>query len=801
MHCLDALYLRSLACFVYSSRFQSCSWLAIVFNRFNTMKSNKYTIAFVLLSISIVQCAFPLERDVNDVTGISQEKLWFVFTKRFVRTCFQALKNTNSSIIDELRCLTKSESEKCLPNKNSCLLIKKEPNTLIYGIDISSMRNTVSISIKVHVMFFVNVTVIFFNTEDALGNANRYMEINLFKTSYRYHKRSHPWSVYGHSNTIKISFYKMLIGSVMLEYTIQQKYHSIGNHVSGTVSLIYSWGHFLVKSLQIIVDVQYRVEAYIWTCSSCHALIYDGPSAMLPMIFETSTSFRGPDFVLASTFQVFMVLIEGHHNNTNVLIRYNATYQPQIVTNLQQHEAYVVTFHNKTNCKSHTSISRACVFEISGSNIRNVDLSIQKINFQGLYSGAEFGAGLLVLNEIGGKTETVFKLYDKVFPPVETEMNLTITGRKIFILIYAYSVFATATIRVAVSNTDCLCVFLDNSKALFSQLVYLSNHTGNKDVASIGISLSSPNTCRMDLSTFLKPGYRRCIQFHIAQLHQTVITQKRYFFIFKPTILVAVQIKQWMLHSVSVGLWCRPKMFGHLYNLEQKYGQNFFAERSLGILFDVYITYCSKYMFYSISLESVRCRIPCSTIGFALQHGLENKHKMCDICDNVYLNKYHHNSGALRYSAMLPIRIWPNICPILRLEIKGLSYFQFSFKINATFRIPELSGGSVKLNPGAGCEVAFPMVALKTDFDFGIPKEISFKPLIVWDNYWYNMFFRDNAISWEDAALHCTAMSGNLLTIQNLDEYSFIEEKFLSVFDMVLIYVGMRMKVNAWRHL
>ena len=132
-----------------------------------------------------------------------------------------------------------------------------------------------------------------------------------------------------------------------------------------------------------------------------------------------------------------------------------------------KHEAYAVTFHNKTNCSSHTSISRACVFEISGSNILNVDLSVQEIDFQGLYSGAEFGAGLQVLNEIGGKTETVFKLYDKPVLAMKTTINITITGSKVFLLIDAYSVFAMTKINITVSNTGCFGFFLDNSKPLF----------------------------------------------------------------------------------------------------------------------------------------------------------------------------------------------------------------------------------------------------------------------------------------------------------------------------------------------
>ena len=100
----------------------------------------------------------------------------------------------------------------------------------------------------------------------------------------------------------------------------------------------------------------------------------------------------------------------------------------------------------------------------------------------------------------------------------------------------------------------------------------MSNFTENKGISNIGISFSSRNKCTMDFPTFLTPGDRECVQFHIMQLHRTVNVQANYIFNFKPTILAAVSINQWMLYPKSVGLWCGPKKFGHLYNAEKRYG-------------------------------------------------------------------------------------------------------------------------------------------------------------------------------------------------------------------------------------
>ena len=187
-------------------------------------------------------------------------------------------------------------------------------------------------------MFCVNVTIVFFKPEDLLGNTHRYMEIDVIRTRQHYNKCSYPWSIYGRRNTATIFFFNMRHRSVVLEYSIQNLHHSIEKHISGSGFLVYTWGHLIVKSLQIVVDVRYRVNAYIWTCSSCHALMYDGPSPMLSMIFRSSLSYQGPDVILASTFEIFLILIEGRHNNTSVLVRYNAIYQPQIVTSLLKHE-------------------------------------------------------------------------------------------------------------------------------------------------------------------------------------------------------------------------------------------------------------------------------------------------------------------------------------------------------------------------------------------------------------------------------------------------------------------------------
>ena len=143
-------------------------------------------------------------------------------------------------------------------------------------------------------------------------------------------------------------------------------------------------------------------------------------------------------------------------------------------------------------------------------------------------------------------------------------------------------------------------------------------------------------------------------------------------------------------------------------------------------------------------------------------------------------------------------RHWGRVTHICVSKLKGLSYLQFSFNVNATLRIPKLSGGTIQLITGKECETAIPMAALKTNFYFGRPRAIPFKPPIIWGNNRYTMSSRGIPVSWEDAAKYCTAMSGNHLTIQDLKEYNSIEETFLSSYDMVLMYVGLRLKVNVW---
>ena len=114
--------------------------------------------------------------------------------------------------------------------------------------------------------------------------------------------------------------------------------------------------------------------------SFCKLLVYDGPTGKLPIIMKSNGTYKSQR-IIASTFQVFVVLIEDVHQQKTVM-SYAPIYMNTAVYNLTMKDNVEINFDNRTYCHGYSSYASLCVFTFytSGSKIRFSLKDISPVN-------------------------------------------------------------------------------------------------------------------------------------------------------------------------------------------------------------------------------------------------------------------------------------------------------------------------------------------------------------------------------------------------------------------------------------
>ena len=774
--------------------------------------NNRENGAFLVCILTIITISqihlgrsmFPVDRDVADITGVSFPKTWMVFMERrvLVRVLFHA-RNRGLPLTDFLAFLSlKYPSQPfCLKkDRGACIIAFKRPNILVYHIPFHTNRRDV-VFIYVHRGFHINGTVRAFVYESPWfmnDIRERLMIININSRNHRFSGTHKPWSFFKSHYSLPMKLIKLRFHKIILEYNIIDK-DIFGGYVQ-SAGLIHSYtvGQFNVNYIHIRVNETARVAFDILPCLTCGCVVYDGPNEMFPSIMklEQGSNVTAPAKATASTFQVLIVTIEGKIKAaTNV--SYTDVYHLNIIT-LTEYVNKIITFNNNTQCESHSPAARSCVFEISSSNPTNYHISIQKLFFQGVYNGSEFAAGLIVLNE---HRERIYAFHKDIYFMDTYEMNFTITGNRLYLVMFAYSAFGYFTVNVTVSITDCRGYFVDKSYAPFTGHL---TQRGDKYF-----------TLHPSVKTLIDRGQCVNIQFlHICSGHMQFIIEAK-----SPVkaTLFSRFLSGWKTywHDQIMGTFHRTQ----LVNLWNQYMLNelLISAANWGIIT------CSTYFYYGMTLRGIPCRASYSMLG--LNYLQQGNGVSLNLCSNYYLicvppassesdikleTNIRKQAPHIKMNTTLQIQFHPYNHEGIFMTDESITLHIFS---NITFKTPDswymwirlpiclrkhpvqisrhvIFGQKYSLSDIWDDYTAYAHLQ-KTAID-----ELFSKPKLEWKNHRYTLLRHKTPVSWNEAAIGCHMKGQYMLTLNDASEYQFIEEEVMSHFTTLKVYLGMIWNVS-----
>ena len=369
-----------------------------------------YGVAFLYYTyFNFTQAAFPLERDVTELVGVSQHKHWIVFMDKRARFCLSETKSKAlSSLIDVFGCVFK-------PNKNRfpmkhmgryCCLTQKYPNVLQYVNKFGSYRSyRNSIQIILHQKFSLNVTVVHSFLRYSTGS--RYG-----LTSFTIAGKSFPWRQYPTTfmlpnNTAEVVIFELHTNHVLIEYSVAQNFSAKNLHLRRSEAMPFSWGYFVIRIFHLRVDARARLVFDVISRVRCKLIVYDGPSERLPIIMKLNDTCISQK-VMASTFQVFVVMVDDLQQEHTV--NYFPTYIKTASFNLTNDGYRKISFDNHTNCSGHSLSARLCIYTFHTYNLRKIYFSLRTLRFTGSYQVKQFSSGIIIYNHDHGITGKVSEL-------------------------------------------------------------------------------------------------------------------------------------------------------------------------------------------------------------------------------------------------------------------------------------------------------------------------------------------------------------------------------------------------------
>ena len=364
----------------------------------------KLTLSLLLLHCILchfTQAAYPLERDVDELTLISPSKRWIPFMERLARICLNDVKIKQfMTSIDALKCMTiRDTTSQCLATRyiSGCILTNIHPNFLKYKY-ILPLYGGLPIQIIVHTQFSLNITLKHVN--------NVYFEHTgpSFEIMGRQDIDQNFSTVIIPNNSLEIIFYNPSI----IEYNVAQHLNVTACHKLRANAMQFRRGYFLVTYFQIQVNTRARLSLDNITCLICKIIVYDGPNEKLPIIVKIGDTNQFQR-VVASTFQVLIVIIEKVPQK-DVLMTYSPIYKSKNFFNLTQYEYVEINFDNRTWCDGHSLFARSCVYTFHTYTRKQMRFSLIDSQFTEIYTTTKYNAGIAVFNHFHGTTENILEL-------------------------------------------------------------------------------------------------------------------------------------------------------------------------------------------------------------------------------------------------------------------------------------------------------------------------------------------------------------------------------------------------------
>ena len=740
------------------------------------------------------QAAFPLERDMAELVGGSQQKRWIVFMNKIASMCFNELNIKSSSLIYVFKCIGKRHIYKCVVTRfPSCVLIHKYPNILEYRYRRSPghlKRFQHSIRISLHLHFSLNITVVHSNVLFAGQSSHG---IAGFTIAGKRHSGLHyPNTFINSNNTIEVRFDMEEHNLVVIEYSVAQNLNVIDLPVMTVASSYYRWGYFLVRVFHILIDIRARLVLDVISCVFCKLIVYDGLNERLPIIMKINDTCISEN-VVASTFQVYVVVAENLHQQQMVM-NYGPTYINTAVFNLTNDEYHVTRFDNSTSCSGHSLSARLCVYTFYTSTLGKIHFSLMDVHFTGNYQGKQFIAGIVLFNQGHGTTAKIFHLNHDLPALQLYDLDIISTGSTMHVAVFVYSLFASLTVQFSMATINC-SVFLVSRE-------YIS-YSGYVTPVGASRRLFRINTPSLD-----QPEYIECFQLQfIPSLHPLK-------FILPRDMPVLLTIYKAVLSPFFVaGCYIdfqQPKF--RAYVSKRMYYRHSSIETNIHLISSLIIDKCKPTHYFKIRFKPMPCKLPCQHLTTEKRAGMlwhDNDTATCDICEHVY-KRVDTN---FRYNFSFAIGIKSSKCSSMHLKLidlepypYGSSFITFSIKRdNIIITIPDFRGEIDAYIAIKTCLPEIPLVALNSETGHTIPQNgITGHILkaVFWDGAVYHPHFsRFSPVTWETAAQSCMKAGMTLLTIHSQAEYHFLKGTFLQTHDMLILYVGLKRQVICLRFL
>ena len=362
--------------------------------------------------------------------------------------------------------MTKTQSHSCVHRnrRQRCMLIHEYPNILTY---VSDSWDKFSIKIVVHRNFDLNLTVSRF---DIPPPKFQKIEITHFKIAGNgYVGIQHPVTVMSSYNTIDVEFNDVCEYCLVIEYGVGQGFNKIDHRPLRVNAMYFPWHDFLVTYFNIRVDMRAILALDISSCLQCRFIVYDGPTARLPIIMSIDGAERSKK-VVSSTFQVFVVAINDVHQQETLVI-HALIYRNTAVFNLSKSEYHEISFDNHTNCHGHSFSARLYVYTFFVDAGKTLQFSITDLQFEGHYQGAKFAAGLVLFDHTNETAEKMLELNNDLPSLSVRDLEVVGTGSQMHVAVFVYSVFASLTLNFSISTTKCNTLLISNNYVSYSGLI------------------------------------------------------------------------------------------------------------------------------------------------------------------------------------------------------------------------------------------------------------------------------------------------------------------------------------------
>ena len=738
-----------------------------------TIGTVKLTIGLLLLynfHSHAIEAAFPLERDVAELSGISPPKQWICFMERVAKMCLNDIKTKEYIILtDTIKCMTKKNSSQCLHRPKSCTLLHISPNVLKY------YDGSFRIQIFVHRQFSLNVTVV---------DVKRLQQNILYFVVMGNEYTGKNFSTLLSSDSRMEIYFSRFTPLTNIEFGVAQTLHANNLPQIEANIMFFSWGSFLVTCFHIEVDIRARLALDDITCShACKLIVYDGPNEKLPIILKVDKErFHR---VLASTFQVLVVVID-YRDHQQALLTYTPIYTTTAVFNLSIEEHHQLSFDNDTWCNGHSWSARLCVYTFYASTRNKIRLSVTDLEFQGRYDHRDiaFKAGVIVADHLQGVIGNLLEVEGWL----EYQYREIVTiGDKMHVLIFVYSTFASLTFTFSVSTLNCSILLAFKNYISYSGYVAPMDHTLHDFQITQILGTSSE--------------YDGC--FHFQFIKTSDIFRVRF-----PAV-TAVQVTMF-------GCWIIPCYCNEYIIFEPPHMHPY--RKDLGFIrnSDSMTIYGCRSHTIHIIVKLMPCKVPCKLIlgqDFCDRaHGSEMviydnyENSTCDICENFYSGCTGYLGTPLRTDASFTIRIKSAIC--LSACVRILDYTSSGFIspimsfifLGDVLKIPALNSVNYIILLSEMCDIEIPIAAIELHPPLigavlVTPHEVK---TMFWGGVLYRRLSQLPPVTWKKAAQNCYEAGGSLLTIHSSAEYQFLEDNFLQAHDTSLLYVGWRREVMCF---